>query len=122
MSFPGRDNPYNFDTFLQCRDQFDYYRDDALLQRTITHYCKEQFSEASTFCPLACTTGLAELLDTFADSPELEAMATLRLQILLFGNPGRLRRGRHHRARKFRFERSATRVAVHAAGRPGSDR
>ncbi len=159
MSFHGRDNPYNFDTFLQCRDQFDYYRDDAFLQRTIRHYCKKQFSEveaaavevsalasfrwkslsdavalpekrlflvnydahnrridrivrpteaqtlesevyaqalfsratptwvrfiklfliyqngeASTFCPLACTTGLAELLDRFADSPELEAM------------------------------------------------
>ena len=159
MSFPDRDNPYNFDAFLQCRDQFDYYRDDAFLQRAVRHYCGEQYSEvdlaavevsalaslrwkslsdaialpekrlylmnydahnrridrivrpleaqtlqneiytqalfssatplwvrfvkkfliyqngeACTFCPLTCTEGLAELLEKFADTPELETM------------------------------------------------
>ncbi len=159
MSLPNRDNPYNFDAFLQCRDQFDYYRDDAFLQRTVKHYCAEQYSEvnraaaevstmasfrwkslsdalalpekrltlmhydahnrridrivrpleaqvlqnetytqalfssatspwvqfvkmfliyqngeACTSCPLTCTAGLAELLEKFADTPELEAI------------------------------------------------
>ncbi len=38
MSLPTRDNPYNFDAFLEWRKNVDYYRDDLFLQKTIRHF------------------------------------------------------------------------------------
>ncbi|MEM7207415.1 MAG: acyl-CoA dehydrogenase family protein [Pseudomonadota bacterium] len=159
MSLPDRNNPYNFDEFLNRRDAFHYLRDDTFLQSAIDQFCgkqanaikqaveaiaerasfrwkkladeiaspekrvylqhfdahnrrvdrivrpadalgfqKEIYSEAlfsrstplwerfvkmfliyqngeaNTACPLTCTEGLAELLDVYADTPELVAM------------------------------------------------
>jgi hypothetical protein len=33
MSLPDRGNPYNFDAFLNGRENVDYYADDAFLQK-----------------------------------------------------------------------------------------
>jgi len=38
MSLPDRNNPYNFDAFLDRRDRFDYYADDPNLQKIVRYY------------------------------------------------------------------------------------
>jgi alkylation response protein AidB-like acyl-CoA dehydrogenase len=41
MSYPTRENPYNFDEFLSWRKNFDYYADDSFLQELIRYFTKE---------------------------------------------------------------------------------
>jgi len=41
MTFPDRNNPYTFDDFLDWRRRFDYYTDDAFLQKVVRHYTGE---------------------------------------------------------------------------------
>ncbi len=38
MSFSNRNNPYNFNSFLNWRNTFDYYSDDQFLQNVVRHY------------------------------------------------------------------------------------
>mgnify|MGYP002700486110 CR=1 FL=1 len=38
MSLPNRNNPYNFEEFLQWRDQFNFLSDDSFIQKVIKHY------------------------------------------------------------------------------------
>jgi len=45
MSFPNRNNPYNFDSFLTQRDNFDYYRDDPFLQLVVKKYAGEEWDQ-----------------------------------------------------------------------------
>lgn len=45
MSFPDRNNPYNFDAFLAQRDNFDYYRDDPFLQRIVKKYAGDEWDQ-----------------------------------------------------------------------------
>ena len=43
MALPNRDNPYSFEPFLRRRDSFDYYADDAFLQRLVRHHTGESW-------------------------------------------------------------------------------
>lgn len=43
MSFPERNNPYNFDSFLEWRNDFDYYRDDPFIQKTVKHFTGDEW-------------------------------------------------------------------------------
>lgn len=45
MSFPDRNNPYNFDAFLEKRDSFDFYRDDPFLQSIVKKYVGDEWKE-----------------------------------------------------------------------------
>lgn len=38
MSLPDRNNPYNFDPFLEWRKEVDYYADDSFIQRVVQHF------------------------------------------------------------------------------------
>lgn len=38
MSLPNRDNPYNFDEFLDWRNGVDYYADDPFIQKVVQHF------------------------------------------------------------------------------------
>jgi len=38
MSLPNRNNPYNFDNFLNRRNAVDYYADDPFLQQAVKHF------------------------------------------------------------------------------------
>jgi putative acyl-CoA dehydrogenase len=38
MSYPDRNNPYNFDSFLKWRDEVDYYADDPFIQAVLKTY------------------------------------------------------------------------------------
>jgi alkylation response protein AidB-like acyl-CoA dehydrogenase len=38
MSLPDRNNPYNFDAFLNWRQNVDYYRDDPFIQKVVRHF------------------------------------------------------------------------------------
>ena len=38
MSLPDRDNPYNFDKFLNWRNGVDYYADDPFIQKVVKHF------------------------------------------------------------------------------------
>ncbi|GBF34730.1 acyl-CoA dehydrogenase [Desulfocucumis palustris] len=38
MSFPDRNNPYNFDEYLQWRESVDYYADDPFIQKVVKHF------------------------------------------------------------------------------------
>ncbi len=42
MSYSHRNNPYNFDPFLNWRSGYDYYADDAFLQRVVKTYCEDE--------------------------------------------------------------------------------
>lgn len=46
MSLPDRNNPYAFDDFLAWRRSFDYYADDAFIQRVLKHYSREGWEQA----------------------------------------------------------------------------
>ncbi len=41
MSIADRNNPYNFDPFLEKINSVDFYRDDPFLQRVVGHYTRE---------------------------------------------------------------------------------
>jgi len=43
MSFPNRNNPYNFDKFLQWRNNFNYYTDDTFLQSVVKHFAGKEW-------------------------------------------------------------------------------
>jgi alkylation response protein AidB-like acyl-CoA dehydrogenase len=42
MSFPDRNNPYDFEAFLEWRNGVDYYADDPFIQRVVTTYCGDE--------------------------------------------------------------------------------
>jgi len=42
MSPADRDNPYTFDTFVQMRNQTDYYGDDPFIQQVVQHFSGEK--------------------------------------------------------------------------------
>ncbi|MEM8606622.1 MAG: acyl-CoA dehydrogenase family protein [Myxococcota bacterium] len=41
MSFPDRNNPYNFDEFLAWRDQVDFLRDDPFMVAAVDYYAPD---------------------------------------------------------------------------------
>lgn len=45
MSFPDRNNLYNFNDFLEWRKNVDYYRDDPFLIRVIKTFTGDEFAE-----------------------------------------------------------------------------
>jgi alkylation response protein AidB-like acyl-CoA dehydrogenase len=45
MSLPNRDNPYDFDDFLDWRDHFDYYADDPFIQKVVKHFAGDGWRE-----------------------------------------------------------------------------
>ncbi len=45
MTFPNRENSYTFDSFLEKRDSFDFYADDAFLRKVLRYHSGEQFEE-----------------------------------------------------------------------------
>ncbi|MCU0847891.1 MAG: acyl-CoA dehydrogenase family protein [Spirochaetes bacterium] len=44
MSYPDRNNPYNFDAFIDWRKGFDYYGDDEFLQRVLKRFAGKEFN------------------------------------------------------------------------------
>lgn len=42
MTLPDRNNPYNFDEFLEWRDGLDAYRDDPFIQQVVRHFCGDE--------------------------------------------------------------------------------
>ncbi len=45
MSLSDRNNPYNFNDFLEWRRNVDYYRDDLFIQKVIRHYTGGEFEK-----------------------------------------------------------------------------
>ncbi len=45
MPLPTRNNPYSFDAFLEWRNGFDYYRDDAFLQQAVRHFAGDGWEQ-----------------------------------------------------------------------------
>ena len=45
MSYPERNNPYSFDTFLEWRNQVDYYADDPFIQAVVKTYTGEEWPQ-----------------------------------------------------------------------------
>ncbi len=43
MSLPNRNNPYNFNEFLEWRNSFNYYDDDPFLQKVVKHYTGDEW-------------------------------------------------------------------------------
>lgn len=43
MSFPTRDNPYSFDSFLDWRNQVDFYADDPFMQQAVRYFCGSEW-------------------------------------------------------------------------------
>jgi alkylation response protein AidB-like acyl-CoA dehydrogenase len=43
MSLPDRSNPYNFDNFLNWRQNVDYYRDDSFIQKVVCHFTGDEW-------------------------------------------------------------------------------
>ncbi len=43
MSFPNRDNPYNFDAFVSRRNSIDYYADDPFIQKVVKYFAGEDW-------------------------------------------------------------------------------
>ena len=48
MSFPNRDNPYNFDAFIDWRNNVDYYADDPFLQKLVRHFAGDDWPNVDT--------------------------------------------------------------------------
>jgi alkylation response protein AidB-like acyl-CoA dehydrogenase len=44
MAYPDRNNPYNFNDFLEWRKKADYYADDPFLQRAVRHFTGEEWA------------------------------------------------------------------------------
>ncbi len=45
MALPDRNNPYNFDSFLEWRSGADFYGEDTFAREAIRHYTGEQWEE-----------------------------------------------------------------------------
>lgn len=45
MSFPDRNNPYNFDAFLNWRKGVDYYADDSFIQTALRHFTGDEYKQ-----------------------------------------------------------------------------
>ncbi|MFP4474067.1 MAG: acyl-CoA dehydrogenase family protein [Desulfatibacillaceae bacterium] len=45
MSLPDRNNPYNFDAFLEWRENVDYYADDPFLQKVAAYFAGDEFGK-----------------------------------------------------------------------------
>lgn len=45
MSFPDRNNPYNFDPFLEWRKQVDYYADDPFIQKVVEYFAGNEWEK-----------------------------------------------------------------------------
>ncbi|MEJ2158795.1 MAG: acyl-CoA dehydrogenase family protein [Desulfobacteraceae bacterium] len=45
MSLPNRDNPYNFEEFLEWRNSVDYYADDPFLQNVVRHFTGDRWQQ-----------------------------------------------------------------------------
>jgi alkylation response protein AidB-like acyl-CoA dehydrogenase len=45
MSLPDRNNPYNFESFLNWRKNVDYYNDDPFIQKVVRHFTGNEFKE-----------------------------------------------------------------------------
>lgn len=43
MSLPDRNNPYNFDAFLDWRQKVDYYVDDPFIQKVVRHFSDSEW-------------------------------------------------------------------------------
>ena len=43
MSLPDRNNPYNFNRFLEWRSNVDYYTDDPFLQKVVQYYAGDDW-------------------------------------------------------------------------------
>lgn len=43
MSFPDRNNPYNFNEYLEWRNSVDYYNDDPFIQKVVKHFTGSQW-------------------------------------------------------------------------------
>lgn len=43
MSLPDRNNPYNFDEFLEWRNNVDYYADDPFIQKVVRHFARDEW-------------------------------------------------------------------------------
>lgn len=69
MTVANRDNPYSFDEFLEKRNNFDFYRDDPFLQRTVQKYAGAEW-ESLHQTLLAFSPGVSlrwrDLADTIA--------------------------------------------------------
>ena len=48
MPLSTRNNPYSFDAFLEWRNGFDYYRDDAFLQKVAKHFAGDAWERVNT--------------------------------------------------------------------------
>lgn len=44
MSLPDRNNPYNFDSFLEWRQNVDYYRDDPFIQKVVRFFTGDEWA------------------------------------------------------------------------------
>ncbi len=47
MALPDRNNPYNFNEFLEWRKNVDYYEDDFFIQKVLKHYSGHAWEEAN---------------------------------------------------------------------------
>ncbi len=45
MTLPNRDNPYNFDAFLQWRREIDFYADDPFLQKVVQTFAGKEWRQ-----------------------------------------------------------------------------
>jgi alkylation response protein AidB-like acyl-CoA dehydrogenase len=48
MSLPDRNNPYNFDSFLNWRQNVDYYRDDLFIQKMVRHFTGSEWEKVDS--------------------------------------------------------------------------
>ncbi|MCB0851995.1 MAG: acyl-CoA dehydrogenase family protein [Bacteroidetes bacterium] len=48
MSFPNQHNPYNFNAFLEWRNQVNFYTDDAFLQKVLKHFSEDAWEESDS--------------------------------------------------------------------------
>ena len=44
MSMPDRNNPYNFNDFIEWRNTADYYADDPFIQKVVKHFSADDYS------------------------------------------------------------------------------
>ncbi len=47
MSLPDRNNPYNFDDFLNWRNSVDYYKDDPFFQKLVKHFTGQLWEQVN---------------------------------------------------------------------------
>jgi len=45
MSIANRNNPYSFDSYLEWRNNFDYYADDRFIQKIVRHFTGTSFGK-----------------------------------------------------------------------------